>query len=66
MTHLSALNVKLMVIPETTVVTHLDMPNVVKTISQRTAPKTGHSLPNVLCVLVITQPHTKDAQFARN
>jgi hypothetical protein len=68
MTHLSVLNVKHMVIPAITVVIPLDASNVVTTISQRTVPKTGDFRLNALCVLVlvITQPHTKDAQFARN
>jgi len=38
----------------------------VTTISQRSAPKTGHSRPiNVLCVLAIAQPHTKDAPIRK-
>jgi hypothetical protein len=44
----------------------LDASNVVTTISQRIVPKTGHSRLNALCVLVIIQPRTKNAQFARN
>ncbi|KAL4092042.1 hypothetical protein QTP88_026616 [Uroleucon formosanum] len=66
LTRCAILHPQLMVIPAITVVTHLDASNAVTTISQRTALKTGHSRPNVFCVLVIIQPHTKDAQFARN